>query len=618
MTLRLTLGGSDALEYVRRMVGWTMRLAGPLGLLPFAFPLVVLLASRLGSLAFPDSPRVDRVLGGVTLALGLFELGIRLFGSLGLLYTGPLFMALLVATLASYGLRRQARLDLDLRPVLTWVTVAPSVVMAGGLGLVALAAALLPVWQWDAIGYHLPFVAFALQGHGFAEVPRDALYLSSYPHNVEVLFLAFRAMLPDDRLVEWAHVPLGVIGALATLGIAREAGARTENAWLAGLAWLGVPVVFLQLATNYVDVASASLFLLAVYWVMHAPSRRGVVCAGVALGLYLGSKPNAPLATAVLFLFLLARARVGGGGSSPYGPCLVATLAVLLLGAESYVTNMLEHGNPSWPVAMHLGPLVLPGKTTVTALLAAGAAAPRTHGPWPLRLLESWTAIASAPVFDMRVGGFGVPFLLALPAAVWVTVRQWRKGWWVAMAASLASPEPSTARFVLAFPALVLALATVALGPLGLRARVAVGLALAGILAATFVYAEPGFVGEGPPLLAYLSMSPAERLRAVGANGRPTPLIDAREALGPGESAAFDAAFDLPYLLWAPDLSRRVFRIGDDTDPAGVDGLIREHNVRLLVAGDSRSAGLLARSLPDRFFPLFRCKSDPCTVFRVR
>jgi hypothetical protein len=337
------------------------------GLLPLALVLWAILATRLGTIAFLRESAVARVLGGVTLAFGLVVAGVRLLGALGWLSTGPLLCALASSTLVALLVRTPAlQFGVRVAEIVTPVTIGPFLVVGLGLVVVAVAARLLPVWQWDAIGYHLPFVAFALQGRSLSEVPRDALYLSSYPHNVELLFVAWRAMLPDDRLVDLAMAPLGLVGALTTGALSRTAGARVDDACLAALAWLAVPVVYLQLATNYVDVASATFLLLAIYWILQTPTWKTVGCAGVALGLYLGSKPNAPVATALLFGLVAWRAR----GKKLTLSLSLAAAMVLALGAESYVTNLVEHGNPVWPVSISFGPIVLPGKTTVEGLLA--------------------------------------------------------------------------------------------------------------------------------------------------------------------------------------------------------------------------------------------------------
>ena len=100
-------------------------------------------------------------------------------------------------------------------------------------------------------------------------------YVSTYPHNVESLIIALRALLPDDRLVDLAQIPFGLLGAVAIAGIARRCGAARPPALAAGAAWVVAPAVFLQMPTDYVDVASAALFLSAIYFVLSASRRAG-------------------------------------------------------------------------------------------------------------------------------------------------------------------------------------------------------------------------------------------------------------------------------------------------------------------------------------------------------
>ena len=133
----------------------------------------------------------------------------------------------------------------------------------------------------------------------WTDIPADVPYLSTYPHVVENVFIAWRALIPDDRLVELAHVPFGLLGATAIAVIAYRQGARADTAVAGGAAWLTLPAVFLQLPTNYVDVASAALLLIAIVFVLGPVDRTRVILAAVALGMFLGSKPSAPLAAIV-------------------------------------------------------------------------------------------------------------------------------------------------------------------------------------------------------------------------------------------------------------------------------------------------------------------------------
>ncbi|MFY1599709.1 hypothetical protein, partial [Micromonospora sp. WMMD737] len=458
--------------------------------------------------------------------------------------------------------------------------------------------------------------------HGtLADVPADVPYLSTYPKLVENIFIAWRAMLPDDTLVDLGQLPFGLLGALAIAVIAGRLGARSDAALAAGAAWLTLPAVFLQLPTNYVDVAAAALALCAIAFLLGPADRVRLMFAAVALGLFLGSKPTAPVAVVLLFAALtLVAVRAGLGRLVP-----VAGLLAFVLGAESYVRNIVRHGNPVWPVQLDIGPVQLPGEYAVADLLAAGAAAPRTHGNLAERVLGSWSVLwPQVPAFDMRVGGLGVLVLVAIPVAAVGLAR--RFGGWAAVgvvlivAATLATPEPAVARFVLVFAGLALAAAVPATELLRTRAwlHVTVFWLIAAGAAQNLVAAYPGLHGEGPPLRAYLEMTDEQRRRAVGAAGPPGQFIDAVESMRPGEIALFDGTVELPYRVWPYDLATAAARIPDDAGADDIERLIRADDVGLVVVGVDTVAEQVVRDDPGEFTKLFDCPATECRVFGKR
>lgn len=474
------------------------------------------------------------------------------------------------------------------------------------------AAYYLPVWQWDALGYHLPYVNFALQRGTFADIPADVPYLSSYPHVVEDIFVAWRSLLRDDRLVEIGHLLLGLLGALAVATIARGQGVRTSHAVAAGASWLTVPAVFLQLPSNYVDVGSAALLLTAIAFVLLPARASTLLLAGLALGLFLGSKPTAPLAAALLLLVISVRGWRAEHRSAVVG----AWLATVAFGAPTYVTNVVRHGNPVWPVRLDVGPIHLPGTHTVAALLQSGAKAPHLDGPLLGRIAQSWTTIwPPFPAFDMRIGGLGLLFLVALPFAIVRAVRTQSIAVWVCFAATLATPDPAVARYVLAFAGLVLAFAVGAVRSLrSIRGRLAV-FALAALAAGQGLWAAyPGLTGEGPSLSAYPHLTEVQRRSAVGADGPPGAFVTLMNSLRPGAITLFDETFELPYLAWPHDLSHVAFRIPDDVNADRVQELVANPDVEVLMVGDTSLAGTLARADP-RFRAAFSCGSPHCTVY---
>lgn len=592
-------------------------LFGLLGWLPIAAALGGYLTVVLGERAVPrDVERGRRleswVAGGIIVCVGAASTA-RLLAQLG--WFGPypiLALALLVAVVAWRGRAPHQSDSTDPRPDASRLAVAlPLLVGAAAIVGTAMSAWLLPVWQWDSLGYHLPFVNWVLERGRLSDVPIDVPYLSTYPHVVEYLFCVWRSLLPDDRLIDAAQIPFGVLGALATALLAIRLGATERLALAAGALWLAIPIVFLQMATNYIDVAAGAFFLCGLAWLAAPPTRARLVLATLALGLFLGGKPSAPVALAPCLLVLVWRVRQ----IEPrwFLASAVLTLCVVGIGGESLLTNLFRHGNPVWPVELHLGPWTLPGPESMQNLLQSGAAAPKPVGSLVERLWQAYTKIGVRPAFDMKLGGFGPLFLLVLPVAI-VACRR-RLGWLLLLGACWLAADPAIARYTIALPAVALALCAVELTGRPSWAQGA-GLAFASVLGALGLYlAWPGLIGEGPTLSEYLPMTPAERMRAVGAAGRPAPYVDAREALPPGQSAAYDASFDLPYSLWRHDLGNRVFRFDSKliADPPSARRWLDENKVGLVAVrtGGPLAAELVANGWVERT----RCLYDPCMLY---
>jgi len=519
----------------------------------------------------------------------------------------------------------------------TW----PLLAVAGAAVLLAVwAAVVLPIWCWDALGYHLPLVNFALRRGSVHDIPVGIPYLSTYPDGVEMVYLVIRSWLPSDDLVDLSQLGLGLVGVLALAHSAGSLGVERSAALLAGAAWLTFPAVFLQLPTNYVDVGVAAYLLASLAFLAFSPvTRRHLMLGGLALGLYLGSKPNA-LVPATLVGLLAAwrawRARPRDGAreiaeslpldSVPLGRWVAAAAGVtVLLGGSKYVANFVRFGNPLWPLAVHLGPFRLPGFIEVSTLLASGAKAPRPPaGPVVYRALRSWLTFPGHLVFDTRLGGLGPLFsLFALPGALVALVRRaWPRGLGpsllVAAAVTLFHPEPSTPRFVLGWFGLVVVLAATQIAPLRRRRVSPLVLGLAALASAVgLLFAFPGLTGEAPSLLT-LSRLPAEqRIRELNPNGAARVWQEFAWHLRPDDVVAFDESLSMPYLLWRADVSNRVVPLAWRESATAVAAVLDAEKATYLVAGDGLPASALAAAQPSRFRALFRCGADPCTVYQV-
>lgn len=556
-----------------------------------------------------------RLVGGALLTTTAVVVAVEVLGTVGAL-TGPHLLATLsLATLIVVLIGRRRGVARRRLPWRRAVSLETAPLLAVGLAAVTLAtvaAYYLPVWQWDALGYHLPYVNLLLQRGTFADVPADVPYLSTYPHVVENAFAAWRALLPDDRLVELGHLFFGLLGALAISAIARGLGARADHAVAAGAAWLTLPAVFLQLPTNYTDVASAALLLTAIAFVLTPARFPTLLLAGIATGLFLGSKPSAPIAATLLLVVISVR----GYRAGYRGGVLAAWLATLLLGGPTYLINIVRHHNPVWPVRLDIGPLHLPGNQVMAALLGSGANAPHLDGSLVSRLAQSWTTIwPHHPAFDMRIGGLGLLFLAALPFAIVRAARTRSPAVWLCFAATLATPDPAVARYVLGFAGMVLAFAVPAVEhPRLAVARLPVFGAAALVAAHNLWVAYPGLTGEGPPLTSYPQMTDTQRRGAVGADGPPADFVTTMDALLPGDITLFDGSAELPYLAWPYDLSNHAFRIADDTTADQARRLLVDPHVAVLMVGDDSVVGRLAHDDPG-FRRAFGCGPHPCSVY---
>ena len=598
---------------------------GPWGLLPNRRPVCAVRRGASGGACVPSGGGADRALSGGVLAAALGIACVRVLSAFHAL-AGPALLAVGVAVAVGLAaMPRPARAAATVvrpRELVTRAT-APLVAAAVvALGVAVLAAFWLPVWQWDALGYHLPFVDVALVAGSLDGVPSDMPYVSTYPHNVEMLDRAPRDA-PGRPAGQFAQVPFGLLGGAATAGIARRVGASRPVALASGAAWILAPAVFLQLPTDYVDVACASFLLTAIYFVLTASqswparadhARRALVLSGLALGLYLGTKPNAPLSASVVAALILAL-----GVRSRERAAALAALALVAVGSETFVANALRYGNPVWPVRVHVGPYTLPGTENIQYLLDSGAMAPHLHGSLLSRIVRSWTSLTSPPVFDMRIGGFGAIVLAAIPAAVVTLVRRKDAVACGAVVATVLSPDSSVARYVMAFPAIVLALASPRVTVVPHRWRPWLGAIAGAVGFAQIVYAWPGLTGEGPPLWAYAGMTELERSEAVGANGPPTPFMNVRKTVATGETFAIDQSMDLPYLAWESDLRYRAVWIpGTLLSGRSVEDFLEHENVRVVAADEGSPVGEWLAQNPERFLKLFQCKSAPCSVFARR
>jgi len=573
------------------------------------FAASVVLAAR----AFLGPRRLGEraVLTGV-LAVALPIACVRALSPFGWIARGPLLalaLAVGASAFAAAGERARRRALEDGRTALrlarsafTRGSAAPLAwIGLGSLACAAVAAWRFAPWAWDALGYHLPIVNDAIATHTLRTVPTNILYVNAYPRAVETFFVAVRALLWRDTWIDFAQAPFALVACASTAALARRAGASPARALTFGLAFLAVPLVMLQLATNYVDLAVAALLAASVYFATSPVlSPTDVGAWALSTGLLLGSKPSMPPIVAVLVLVVMVRAARAHGAGLGLGLAALGCGAVLAIGGETYVANLAVHGNPIWPIALDVGPVHLAGEDLAQPMFVQGLPPGLAQASWGHRVLVSLFVEPSVYIYDMRLGGFGPLCAWGLvPLAVVGAVRAPRSARPALLlgVCALATPAAHWMRFALALPVALLALTSTAVG--ASKWRIAADLSLAALAAVGLAHALPGL-----------------RAGSAGVDGRESLWAALRETIGPGESFAYDASFSLPGQLTSGDgRSGAPVYLGHARTADDVDRALAEGNARVVVAGDfavTREAILRSHG---EYRLAFRCPLDSCDVF---
>ena len=270
---------------------------------------------------------------------------------------------------------------------------ASSGVAAFALAVVTLAAYLLPVWQWDALGYHLPYVNFALQRGTFADIPSTSP--TCRPIRTSSRTSSSHSARSSPMTVWWNWRTCRLVCWRRRLVIAyRQAPARVRGRRPRANA----ARVFLQLPTTTLMLPRRAVVDRDRVRAQLRPCTR-VILAAIALACF--SSKQAPLPRLVFARWpwpagvRIAHDRHRGRGRATPGwrvlpdqPCPPGQSGVA--GAHRPWPD-----SPARPVSV-----------VGLACLRRGRAARARQSRQ--RVFDSWTTIWPAvPAFDMRVGGLG-------------------------------------------------------------------------------------------------------------------------------------------------------------------------------------------------------------------
>lgn len=322
-------------------------------------------------------------------------------------------------------------------------------VLAGALALSLSFAAWHDVSQaYDVWYYHLPFaarLAGIMGADAYSFSADNVARFQGFPLLAEVLQgLAWRA---TGHVQATNVVSLGALFGLSVF--LRRLFAVPLHSSL--IAFLAIPLVHIHATASYVDLpgnVSATMLLLCTYRVIvnhRAPSPRllfgSAILAAVSVNTKFQLVPITVAAAAVLSWFSLRELRTYSSADRATRTASKKRVAVLLLAVPIVFTtpikNTIAHGNPVWPVELHVLGKALPFRE------AAYAQSPPhlEHSSRPIRFLRSVLELDNLPIAtrrrwsldqyapsdhpSCRMGGyFGAYVVVNLLALAWAAWRR--------------------------------------------------------------------------------------------------------------------------------------------------------------------------------------------------
>ena len=324
---------------------------------------------------------------------------------------------------------------------------------------------LFPSYTWDALWYHLPTVGYIIQSGAIQENITPSfidLFINIFPKNIELFFIWNTIFLKSDIIIDLSQLFFTIAGIFTIYSIAVKLGLKEEYAVYSSLLFFFAPVIILQSTTNYIDIAVAVLFLIAINFLMYDDPRNfsgGVIknkklpilLAGLATGILVGSKGSGPLFIAVLLVMVIMGKFIryinpfnifsseykkfsvkiipphppllrGGRGDSQGKSSFVLYLVYFivpaaLMGGYWYIKNLVVYSNPVYPIEVSFfniklfkglyGGIIDPVPDALSRLSPLG------------KLFYVWREKVEYYLYDSRLSGFGpIWFILLLPSTV--------------------------------------------------------------------------------------------------------------------------------------------------------------------------------------------------------
>jgi hypothetical protein len=214
---------------------------------------------------------------------------------------------------------------------------------------------LFPVTDVDGNGYHLPFIASAIQNESILNTPSDQPWVYTYPKSAELLQMWTMIFSKNDLLVDLVQIPFALLAVYCIYKIALKLGADKNKAYFSSLLFLFIPIISNQLKTTYVDVIVPALFLAGLLVSLGLKKKLiNYFILGLISALLISLK-----ITGVLFVigyspFLLADFFSEKDTKEKIKKVITFATPVFIIGFYWYFKNLLLFKNPIYPFGISL------------------------------------------------------------------------------------------------------------------------------------------------------------------------------------------------------------------------------------------------------------------------
>jgi hypothetical protein len=294
---------------------------------------------------------------------------------------------------------------------------------------------LFPSYTWDALWYHLPIVGYIVQSGAIQENITPSmidLFINIFPKNIELFFIWNTIFLKSDIMIDLSQLLFTIAGIFTIYSIAIKLGLREEYAIYSSLLFFFTPIVILQSTTNYIDIAVAVLFLIAINFLIYDDTKDSplhFLLAGLATGILGGSKGSGPIFIVVLSTVVVIQQFIkspslftptssrnfGRGRTIHYSLYFIAP--ALLMSGYWYIKNWVLYNNPVYPIEVSFFNIEL-FKGLYEGIIDPLPRVLVNLSPLS-RPFYVWLERVEYYLYDSRLSGFGsVWFILLLPSIV--------------------------------------------------------------------------------------------------------------------------------------------------------------------------------------------------------